>query len=47
MARITKPLTDREIKSFKPQSKDYKKFDGGGLFLLVTKAGGKHLGHLL
>jgi len=42
MARITKPLTDREIKSFKPQSKDYKKFDGGGLFLLVTKAGGKH-----
>lgn len=41
MARITVPLTNTEIKSAKPKEKDYKLFDGGGLFLLVTKNGGK------
>lgn len=41
MPRATKPLTDTEIKKAKPKNKDYKLFDGQGLFLLVTKAGGK------
>ena len=41
MARVTTPLSDKSIKSFKAEAKDYKKFDGGGLFLLVTKNGGK------
>jgi integrase len=35
------PLTDKEIRNAKPQSKPQKLFDGGGLFLLVTPAGGK------
>lgn len=35
-------LTDTKIKSAKAQDKDYKLFDSGGLFLLVTKSGGKH-----
>jgi integrase len=34
-------LTDAKIKSAKPQDKDYKLSDDGGLFLLVTKSGGK------
>jgi len=34
-------LSDREIKSAKPKDKDYKLSDGKGLYLLVTKAGGK------
>jgi len=34
-------LTATEIKAFKPKAKDYKKFDGNGLFLLVTKKGSK------
>lgn len=34
-------LSDREIKSVKPKDKDYKLSDGKGLYLLVTKAGGK------
>jgi integrase len=41
MARITKPLTSTEVKTAKPKEKDYKLFDGGGLFLLVAKTGGK------
>ncbi|XOB61550.1 tyrosine-type recombinase/integrase [Campylobacterota bacterium DY0563] len=41
MARITKPLTATEINSAKPREKDYKLFDGGGLFLLISKTGGK------
>ena len=36
MARITKPLTDKEIKAAKPKQKEYKLFDGGGLYLAVT-----------
>jgi len=41
MAKITKPLTDTEIKKAKPKDKQYKLFDGGGLYLLVTKNGKK------
>ena len=41
MPRYTNPLTDTDIRNATPQSKLYKLFDGGGLFLLVTPAGGK------
>ena len=37
-----KILTDRELKGLKPESKPYKKYDGDGLFITVTPAGGKH-----
>ncbi len=36
MARITKPLTDKEIKAANPKQKEFKLFDGGGLYLSVT-----------
>lgn len=42
MARVTTPLTATKIKEAKPKEKDYKLFDGGGLFLFVSKSGGKH-----
>jgi integrase len=35
------PLTDVQVHKAKPQTKDVKFFDGGGLFLLVTPTGGK------
>ena len=35
------PLTDVSIRNAKPGEKPIKLFDGGGLFLLVTPAGGK------
>ena len=36
------PLTDKYIKGLQPNiEKDYKVFDGGGLFILVAKGGGK------
>lgn len=35
------PLNDRQIRNAKPQDKPYKLTDGGGLFLLLTPAGGK------
>jgi hypothetical protein len=35
------PLTETQIKNFKPQAKATKLFDGGGLFLFVTPSGGK------
>ena len=41
MARATTPLTNTKIKNAKPKDKDYKLFDGGGLFLLITKRGTK------
>lgn len=44
MPKLTeKPLTDREVKNAKPDTtkKVTKLSDGGGLFLLVTAAGGK------
>ncbi len=36
MARLTKPLTDKEIKEAKYKPNDYTLSDGGGLYLLVT-----------
>lgn len=36
MARITKPLTDKEIKAANPKQKEFKLFDGGGLYLSIT-----------
>lgn len=42
MARVITPLSDTKIKTSKTKDKDYKLADGGGLYLLVTKAGGKH-----
>ncbi|MBE9607861.1 tyrosine-type recombinase/integrase [Chitinilyticum piscinae] len=41
MPRQTKPLTDSECRNAKPGDKDYKLFDGGGLFLLVKTSGAK------
>ncbi|MDP3302109.1 MAG: tyrosine-type recombinase/integrase [Sulfuricurvum sp.] len=41
MARQVVPLSDTEIKKAKPKEKDYKLFDGGGLFLLIKPNGGK------
>ncbi len=35
------PLSEAKVRTAKPQDKDYKLFDGGGLFLLVTSSGGK------
>lgn len=35
------PLTDIEIKKSKPAAKPYKRFDGGGLYLLITPSGSK------
>ena len=34
-------LTDTAIRAARPKERDYKLADGGGLYLLVTKAGGK------
>lgn len=42
MARISNKLTDLGIKSIQPTRKAQKLFDGGGLFLMVTPAGGKY-----
>jgi integrase len=42
MARLIKPLTSTQISNAKSKDKAYKLFDGGGLFLQVTPAGGKH-----
>jgi len=41
MARMAKPLTDKEIKASKPKAKEYKLFDGGGLYLSITSKGHK------
>jgi integrase len=42
MARLVKPLTVTQINNAKPKATTYKLFDGGGLFLQVSPAGGKH-----
>ncbi len=34
-------LTDKEVRTAQPRERDYKLFDGQGLFLLVAKTGGK------
>ena len=41
MARKTLPLTDTEVRNAKPKAKQYKLFDGRGLFLLVSPNGSK------
>lgn len=41
MPRIIEPLKDLQVKNAKPKDKPYKLADGGGLYLLVTPAGGK------
>ena len=38
-------LTEFACKNFEPQEKSYKKFDGGGMFLLI-KPDGKKYWHL-
>jgi hypothetical protein len=38
--RIT-PLSEAKVRTAKKRDNDYKIFDGGGLFLLVTPSGGK------
>jgi len=43
MARRVAPLTDTQIKMAKPKEKDYKLTDGVGLYMIVTKNGGKCL----
>jgi len=35
------PLTDVRIRNLKPKDRSYKVFDGGGLYLEITPAGGK------
>lgn len=41
MPRRITPLSDLQASKAKPQEKDYKLTDGGGLYLLVTVSGGK------
>lgn len=41
MARIVKRLTDKEIEAARPESKDYRLYDGEGLCLLIRKSGTK------
>lgn len=41
MPRRVPPLTDIQVSKAKPKDRDYKLTDGGGLYLLVTTAGGK------
>lgn len=41
MARITKPLSNIEIKGAKPKDKAYRLFDGGGLYIEITTKGQK------
>ena len=41
MARMTKPLSDKEIKAAKPQQKLYRLYDGNGLLLEIPSKGNK------
>lgn len=41
MARTVVPLTDPKCDAAKPREKDYKLFDGKGLYLLVKPTGVK------
>jgi len=42
MARLTTPLSDKEIKAAKPKEKTYRLFDGGGLHIEVSPKGRKY-----
>lgn len=37
MAILINPLSDIKVSSAKPKDKDYKLFDGGGLFCLLRR----------
>jgi len=41
MPKRIAPLTDTKVRTVKPGKKPRKMYDGGGLFLLITPAGGK------
>jgi integrase len=41
MPKRIAPLSEVKVRTVKPQEKEYKLFDGSGLFLLVTPSGGK------
>lgn len=41
MAKRINPLSEITIRTAKPRDKEFKLFDGGGLFLLVTPSGSK------
>jgi len=41
MPKRIKPLSEVKVRTIKPKEKDFKLFDGGGLFLLITQSGGK------
>ena len=41
MPKCIKPLTDLKVRVAKPRAQAYKIYDGRGLFLRVTPAGGK------
>lgn len=42
MPKMVPPLTQLQIRNAKPREKPYRLADGGGLYLEVTPAGGKH-----
>jgi hypothetical protein len=42
MPKRVPPLTQLQIRNAKPADKPYKLADGGGLYIEVTPAGGKH-----
>jgi len=41
MPKRIMPLSETKVRNTKPQDKEYKLFDGQGLFLLVTSSGGR------
>lgn len=41
MPKRIKPLTDTKTRTAKPREKEYKLFDGDGLYILITPSGGK------
>ncbi|MDR0579119.1 MAG: tyrosine-type recombinase/integrase [Campylobacteraceae bacterium] len=42
MPKISKPLSDKEIRALKPKDKVYRKSDGGNLFITINPAGRKY-----
>lgn len=41
MPKMIKPLSESEVRDAKYEDKIYRLFDGGGLYLHITPAGGK------